>query len=269
MIYQDHHVLDQTIIALLTSITASIKSTHYLPSFVHFKTYSKHVQHKLIIRMVGVNDFKPRKRVKEILSQNPATARTRKYEQALSGLDAALLKVGRNQRTARSRARALLRASPGWSTWTQEERKERERVAVLEIDEKYDQQRAEVQQQWAEDDSEESESSEQESKEDDMPMSDIAEEDDSNESDRSNPEFDGAEDEPEVDGEFGVEEYDKEGNRVVSDEVRETFEEILAKGAKRIAHSVKGFARWGDVDEKPLSDSSESVSPIADSMDVD
>ena len=178
----------------------------------HKRTFhDKLVEQILIFRMAQGKAFKPRQRIKQMLSNNPNTVRTRKYEQSRSGLDAALHKINQNERQQRCRVQKAVAKSSDWANLSNERRQQRLELAYAKIDEKYEAQRAQRTREWAGDDSDNSSESNRE--DNDVDAMEEEEEDTDNEkspadasgfeSDGSNSEFDGADDEAEVEGEYG------------------------------------------------------------------
>jgi hypothetical protein len=124
--------------------------------------HDKLVEQILIFRMAQGKAFKPRQRVKQTLSNNPSTVRTRKYEQSHSGLNAALHKINQNERQQCCRVQKAVAKSSDWANLSNERRQQRLELAYAKIDEKYEAQRAQRTREWAGDDSDNSSESNRE-----------------------------------------------------------------------------------------------------------
>jgi hypothetical protein len=213
--------------------------------------------------MVGPKNFRARRRTKANLSKNVNTVNVRKWESSLGGIESAMNKIQRNRRVARCRARKQLKESPAWHSFTQEQQEQKEVDVIAEVDEVYDKQTEEARRVWEGKDegspSEDDSNDDDDEDEDDEDNVDNTHHDDSDsDNDESDPSFDGAADEPEVEGEFG-DVLDHNGQRIIPPEVVSSFAKVWARGTVRLREAVTQYERHAADDEEgySLSDSSD------------
>ena len=212
--------------------------------------------------------FRPHKRVKTELSQRENTARTRKWERSLVGLESALFKIGRNQRVAISRERKRMQEAPVWSTLTSSEKSQHEAAMVARITAKYQKEKDQLiaRQNEEEDSEEEDDNEENDNEENDN------EEDDDNEEAETEFETDDVGEEKEeenevhtseadeMDSEFETDEDEGGGynNEELSDEqkaiLHSSIADIYRKAFRDIGKAVNQFEEWGSYDEDPVED---------------
>ena len=207
--------------------------------------------------------FRPRKHVKTQLSQRENTARTRKWERSLVGLDSALLKISRNQRVAISRERKRMQDAPDWSTLNSSEKSHREAAMVARITAKYQKEKQELisreRRQNEEKESEEQDDSEE--AETEFETDDVGEgkgpENNENEVGEENEVHTSETDETDSEFESDVDEGVC-NNEELSDEkktiLQSSIADIYQKAFRDIEKAVNQFEKWGSYDEDPVED---------------
>jgi hypothetical protein len=192
--------------------------------------------------------FRARKHSQRSRSTKANTARTRKWEQSLVGLPAALLKIRRNRRIALSRRLKTLKSSEEWKTWSTDEREEQSKALEKQIREKYEKEEATTKEEYEKMEMSTCESEDAGEIEEAPESSESSESESdphSSEEDCSDSDFESSNND---DGD------DSEPLEMDDMDVRAVLADLQAQTMARVVGNVRPFEIFGADDEDPVSD---------------
>ena len=186
--------------------------------------------------------FKARQKTKTEYSKKSNTAKTREYERARIGPNAAILKIDHARCVALSRARERESLAPEWTYLTQEKHDAADEKLQLAMEDKYERKKAVALELWSRakpDDSDSGLDPEGEGYEDDH-------RNDHEEEDKSDPEFDGY-----VEELNPLNKWDVDRKLIISKEFKEDFAAIIRRRAVDMKRVMRPIKRFGSYDEAP------------------